>query len=130
MLGKGLRRSLLALIALMTVANGAKMLFDGRGWYDAVPGVQDTGPYNPHFVQDIGLAFIVASGGLFTTAWRPALWPAAVTGAAFLVAHAGLHLVGIAQGMTHHAGMELGLLVAPAFIALWAAFASKEVAHA
>lgn len=125
-----LRRSLLALVAAMTAANGATMLFDGQGWYAAVPGVQDTGPYNPHFVADIGLAFLVAAGGLAAAVWRPALWPAAVTGAAFLAAHAGLHLIGIAEGMTHHAGMEFGLLVLPASLAMWAAIASREARHA
>jgi hypothetical protein len=36
------------------------MLFDGATWYASVPGVVETGPYNPHFVQDIGAAFLVA----------------------------------------------------------------------
>ncbi len=28
-------------------------------WYDAVPGVPLTGPFNPHFVRDIGMAYLV-----------------------------------------------------------------------
>ena len=125
-----LKRGLLGLIAMMTVANGAKMLFDGLGWYDAVPGVHDTGPYNPHFVQDIGLAFIVAGGALLAAVWRPSLWPAAVTGAAFLIAHAGLHLVGITRGEDHHAALDVGLIVVPSLVALWASLPSKEARHA
>jgi hypothetical protein len=33
------------------------MLFAGPFWYASVPGASETGPYNPHFVQDIGAAF-------------------------------------------------------------------------
>ena len=125
-----LKRGLLALIGLLNLANGVKMLVDGRNWYDTIPGVPDTGPYNPHFVEDIGLAFIVAGCGLLAAAWRPKFWPAALTGAAFLTAHAGLHLVGIAQGQDHHAALDVGLIVAPSLIALWAALPSKEARDA
>jgi hypothetical protein len=37
------------------------MLFAGPFWYASVPGASGTGPFNPHFVQDIGVAFIVAA---------------------------------------------------------------------
>jgi hypothetical protein len=119
-----LKRILAGLIGFMTVANGLFMLVDGAGWYGRVPGVTDTGPYNPHFVQDIGLAFIVAGGALLACAWRPALWPAGLTGAAYLAAHAGLHLAGI--GESRHAPFDVGLIVMPAALALWAAWPTKE----
>lgn len=100
-----MRRFLAALLAVSMGANGAAMLAAGAWWYGAVPGVTTTGPYNPHFVQDIGIAFLVAAGGLGWFALRPAAWPAAVAGAAFLIAHAGLHVTGSLTG--HHAGAEL-----------------------
>jgi hypothetical protein len=46
-------------LAVMLAANGAVMLAAGRWWYGAVPGVSETGPYNPHFVKDIGAAYLV-----------------------------------------------------------------------
>ncbi len=55
-----MRRALAALTALFNVANGVWMLLAGSSWYATIPGVSHTGPYNPHFVQDIGAAFLVA----------------------------------------------------------------------
>src|SRR5258708_7971227 len=36
------------------------MLFAGSIWWDQVAGARETGPFNPHFVQDVGAAFAVA----------------------------------------------------------------------
>ena len=71
-------------------------LYAGGGprWYDSVPGLPHTGPFNPHFVADIGAAYLVASLALIARAWRPRYWPAAVAGAAFMVAHALIHVAG------------------------------------
>lgn len=118
------RRTVAGLIGLVTLGNGASMLVDGAGWYARVPGVTDTGPFNPHFVADIGLAFVVAGGALLARAWRPALWPAGMAGAAFLIAHAGLHLLGL--GESHHAAFEIALVVVPALAALWATWPEKS----
>ena len=50
-------------------ANGVVMLAAGRWWYGAVAGVPETGPFNPHFVKDIGAAYLVV-GAAF--AWLAA----------------------------------------------------------
>jgi hypothetical protein len=84
-----MQRLIAAILAVTTVLNGVMMLFAGPSWYANVPGVPETGPFNSHFVQDISAAFLVAGFALATRAWRPAYWPAAVAGAAFLVTHAG-----------------------------------------
>ena len=55
-----MRRSIAAVLAVLTVLNGAIMLLAAPTWYESVPGVSETGPYNPHFVQDVGAAFLVA----------------------------------------------------------------------
>jgi hypothetical protein len=86
-------RILAGLLALILVINGLAMLFASFWWYGAVPGVTATGPYNAHFVRDIGAAYLVAAGGLAWFASRPVQgWPALAAGAAFLVAHAGIHV--------------------------------------
>ena len=80
-------------LALVLGANGLAMLFAPFWWYNAVPGVTATGAYNPHFVRDIGAAYLVAAGGLGWFAWRPVQgWPALAAGAAFLVMHAAIHV--------------------------------------
>ena len=124
------RRIVAALLALMMGGNGLAMLFAGPWWYGAVPGVTTTGPFNPHFVMDIGVAFLVTAGGLGWYAARPREgWPAAVAGAAFLVLHAIIHLVGAFSGSPgHHGGGGLADLIRdfpgvylPALLAAWVA---------
>jgi peptidoglycan/LPS O-acetylase OafA/YrhL len=125
-----MRRSIAAVLAAINVLNGLVMLFAGPFWWNAVPGVTDTGPYNPHFVQDVGAAFLAAGLALGARAWRTQYWPAAVAGAAFLVVHALLHLVMIASGHDHHAATDLAAVVLPAALALYSAFPDTGEHHA
>lgn len=125
-----LKRILSALLGLMAAANGARMLLLGERWFQATPGVADTGPFNPHFVADVGAAYAVAGLALLARAWRPQYWPAAVAGAAFFSAHALIHVAGLLGGRSHHAAFELALVVIPAALSLWAAFPSKGELHA
>ena len=76
-----MQRSIAAFLGALSILNGAIMLFAGPFWYASVPGASETGPYNPHFVQDIGAAFLIAGVALAARAWRPLYWPAAVAGA-------------------------------------------------
>jgi hypothetical protein len=117
-----MRRSIAAVLAVLTVLNGSIMLLAAAAWYESVPGVSETGPYNPHFVQDVGAAFLVAGLALAVRAWRPRYWPAAVAGAGFLVAHALLHLAMIASGHDHYAAFDLIAIVLPSGLALFSAF--------
>jgi peptidoglycan/LPS O-acetylase OafA/YrhL len=114
-----MRRSIAAILAVINALNGLVMLIAGPFWWNAVPGVTETGPYNPHFVQDVGAAFLAAGLALGARAWRAKYWPAAVAGAAFLVVHALLHLVMIVAGHDHHAAANLALVVLPAALALY-----------
>jgi len=45
-----MQRWFAAILAVVNVANGLVMLFAGASWWNSIPGVSDTGPYNPHFV--------------------------------------------------------------------------------
>ncbi|MYM63042.1 hypothetical protein [Pseudomaricurvus sp. HS19] len=86
-----LRRSIAVFIGLMTAANGLLMMADGQRWYASTPGVPASGPYNSHFVVDIGAAFLVAGLGLLFRGWRQQYWPAAAAGSGFLLLHAAIH---------------------------------------
>ena len=66
-----MKRIIAGLLATVLGANGVVMLAAGGWWYGAVPGVTMTGPYNPHFVKDIGAAYLVVAGGLAWRALRP-----------------------------------------------------------
>src|ERR1700731_3043762 len=67
-------RILAWLQAALLSANGLAMLFAGGWWYGVVPGVTVTGPYNPHFVRDIGAAYLVAGPSHAAFALRPRPW--------------------------------------------------------
>jgi hypothetical protein len=113
-------RTLAGLLALVIGGNGAVMLVAGRWWYAAVPGVTTTGPYNAHFVKDIGAAYLVAGLGLAWFAARPRQgWPALVASAAFLGLHALIHLADAAQSRTGLADLlrDAPGVIAPALIA-------------
>ena len=61
-------------------------------FYTTGPGVADTGPYNMHFLRDVGFAFTVSAVGLGYGLLRQ-LKPLILFGAAWLVIHGGFHLV-------------------------------------
>jgi hypothetical protein len=86
-------RYLAGLMGLLLGANGVVMLAAGLSWYDTVPGVPATGPFNPHFVKDIGAIYVAAALGLGWFAWRPREgWAAMAIGAAWLTLHAAIHI--------------------------------------
>src|SRR6478735_5413110 len=125
-----MRRSIAAILAVPTLVNGLVMLVAGPFWYGRVPGASSTGPFNPHFVQDIGAAFLVAGLSLAARAWRPRYWPAAVAGATFLAAHALIHLVSIFGGHAHYPTFDLLAIVLPSAAALYSAFPNQGEHHA
>lgn len=88
-----MKRGLAALLGALMAANGLAMLVAGARWYAAVPGVVTTGPYNPHFVKDIGATYLVVALGLGWFAARPRQgWPALVAAASFLTLHGLIHV--------------------------------------
>jgi peptidoglycan/LPS O-acetylase OafA/YrhL len=101
------------------------MLSAPARWYDSIPSVAHTGPFNPHFVADIGAAFLAAGAGLIARAWRPRYWPAAAAGVGFLGLHALIHVFEIATGLSANPTQDLALVVAPAALAVWAAIPGK-----
>lgn len=124
------RRWVAGLLGTFNALNGVVMLADGRHWYESVPGVVFTGPYNPHFVQDIGAAFLAAGLGLAARAWRVRYWPAAVVGAAFLALHATIHvamLIGMILGLRSDQAWisDIALVIIPAALALFVAFPTE-----
>ena len=121
-----MKRSLAVLLALAMGLNGAVMLVAGHWWYGAVPGVTMTGPFNPHFVKDIGAAYLVVGGAFAWLAWKPAgaARGAAMAAAAFLALHAGVHLADAAgdpAGLADLVRDFPGVLL-PALSAIWVAW--------
>lgn len=90
-------RLLLTALAAWHGANALAMILAPRTWFATVPGVVDTGPYNGHFVADVGFGFLGSAAGLALAAARPGLiLPAVLAPGIFLGGHALLHLADMA----------------------------------
>jgi len=122
--------------AALLSANGLAMLFAGLWWYGAVPGVTATGPYNPHFVRDIGAAYLVAGLSHAAFAWKPRqAWPALAAAAGFLLLHAAIHVFDAVCGTRplQDLARDFAGVFVPAFIALGLVLTQlrpTEIAHA
>jgi hypothetical protein len=112
-----------------SVANALWMLAGPMHWYRELPAaVPDTGPFNPHFVRDIGCAFLAVGiaqvWAAFSPGWR---YPLVAVSALFLVGHALLHVYDTAVGNLPHSHWWLDLpgVYLPAVVLAAAAFAAR-----
>ncbi len=90
----------LGIFGVVNLANGAWMLVAPADWYARLPAaVPDTGPFNAHFVRDVGSAFVMMGCVLVAGALRPA-WrvPALVVTTLFYVLHALVHVTDTLAG--------------------------------
>ncbi|MET0294941.1 MAG: hypothetical protein ABW042_07980 [Phenylobacterium sp.] len=97
------KKAVLSVAVVMGVglgANGVFMLVAPLNWYFAIPGVTTTGPFNQHFLRDIGLIFVLVGGAYLTGVSLPRhrviLWGAA---SLWLAGHALFHLWEVAAGI-------------------------------
>jgi hypothetical protein len=100
---------LLLVFGLLTLANAVWMLAGPMHWYTKLAaGVPDTGPFNPHFVRDIGDAFLTTGIALLWAYRSPHFrLPLVGVAATFLACHAMpchalLHLYDTARGALGH----------------------------
>ncbi|MDB5412958.1 MAG: hypothetical protein JWR10_1293 [Rubritepida sp.] len=86
------------------------MILAPATWYATVPGVTLTGPYNHHFIVDVGLAYLVSGLGLMAAvrlgdrrlAWLASAWP---------LSHASFHiLLWLTHGLPHGAALSAELI--------------------
>lgn len=128
-------RVIAGVAALGLVANGLDMLLRPLEWYHSLASVEHTGPFNGHFVRDIGVAYLASAVGVGLAAWRP-MWliPAGSVALVFLGVHAGLHVVELVQGHSaaQHAGWvdHVGVYLPPLLLIVWMVFGNKEKPHA
>jgi hypothetical protein len=110
-------------LGALNICIGSTLLVAGERWFMNTPSVAATGPYNPHFVADVGAAFPAAGLALLARSWRTRLWPAAMAGSTFLVFHGSIHVRDFFRH-PHDLGSTLSVVV-PSFLALWSAIPSK-----
>ena len=67
----GRKSALLWILAIGMLLNGTWMLLVPGSWFDRMPGVAATGPYNEHFVRDVGSAYLAVGVALALAAREP-----------------------------------------------------------
>jgi hypothetical protein len=125
-----MKRLIASVLGVVLAGNALWMLTAPLGWYAAVPGVVESGPFNLHFVRDIGMAYLVVAGGLGWFAWRPTQgWAALVSATAFLVLHGLVHVQAAVFSPIcgHDLLRDLPGVFAPALVAAWIAAASRPI---
>jgi uncharacterized protein YjeT (DUF2065 family) len=124
-------------LGVAAVVNGLFMLGTPETWYRLVPGVTATGPFNQHFVRDIGLIFLFVGTAFLAGAglprYRVVLWAAPTL---WLAAHALFHLWEVAVGICGPSAIaqDFPAVTLPAIIGtvltLWAISDTRTVEHA
>ena len=124
----------LGVLALLNAANAVWMLAAPEHWYHELPAdVPASGPFNAHFVRDIGCAFVVVAAAYAWAALRRAhRFAFAALAALFLVAHAALHVFDSVRGYlpAGHWHDDVALVYAPAILALAVTVALARSANA
>lgn len=116
---------LFLVLGLVSLGNALWMLAGPMHWYTELPAaVPDTGPFNAHFVRDIGCAFLTVGVALLWAALEPKLRrPLSVVAALFLASHALLHVYDTGRGAldASHWGLDLLGVYVPALLVVGAA---------
>ncbi len=121
----------LMVLGMFYLVNAGWMVCAPHDWYLATPGVVATGPFNPHFVRDIGLAFLASGAGLLAGA-RSGAGAAmlALAGAGWPALHGLFHIwEWVADGFPAApavAATELFGVVVAAALGLWFAVAQAR----
>lgn len=76
-------RAVLILLGIIHFISGPVIFFAPQFFYDSIPGLADMGPFNLHFIRDIGLAFAASGGAVVwgalkynrSVAMAGAVWP-------------------------------------------------------
>ena len=111
---------LFGILGVGMLTNAVWMLIEPMHWYHELPAaVPDTGPFNSHFVRDIGCAFLTVGIALIVAARSTRMrLPLAGTAAVFLAAHALLHIYDTAVGNlpSNHWYLDFGGVYLPAVV--------------
>lgn len=106
-------------LGLGALANGVYMMVAPESWYWLVPGVPDRGPFNQHFVRDIGFTYALIGCaficGAIYARQRLLLWSMST---AWLVSHGVFHIWEVIVGICGPASLaeDFGGVTLPALL--------------
>lgn len=88
------------LLGIAMLGNGTFMIVAPESWYWLVPGVPDRGPFNQHFIRDVGFIYaLIGTAFCYGAAYpqhRLLLW---LLPTAWLTAHAAFHVWEVIVGI-------------------------------
>jgi hypothetical protein len=106
----------LTVIAAGSLVNAVWALVAPQHWYQTMPDAAEFGPYNEHFVRDIGCIYLTLGLALAWSISSPSVrLPLVATVALFHVAHAVLHVFDTGRGYVpaHHWWTEVPTIYLP-----------------
>lgn len=106
----------------ISVLTGVVIFAAPQAFYDAVPGLDLMGPFNGHFIRDVGLAYL-AGGIVLVPAGRLADRRLALAGTLWFCLHALFHIeiwVHRRWPIDDIFRFDLLAVIAPGSLALWA----------
>jgi len=116
-------RVILSVIGSICVLTGCFIFAAPKSFYDMIPGLSQMGPFNAHFVGDVGLAYL-SGGAILVAGGLLADRRVALAGGLWFCLHSLFHL----QIWAHRGfpfdrifWFDLVAVVLPAFLVLWAA---------
>lgn len=112
-------KQILITIAVLYLINGLTMLAAPLLWYQLTPGVIETGPFNSHFIRDIGLAFVGAScSALLIFSPRYKNFAAMAAPIIFIGGHSIFHLLEFAhhQPPAIEIARDMALIIIPSIL--------------
>lgn len=118
-----------AVLGALLIANGVFMTFNPEGWYWAVPGVPDRGPFNQHFIRDIGILYMLMGlsfiAGIRWQTQRLVLWLAP---SLWLSGHALFHVWEVLVGICGPASLieDFGGVTVPALVGLYLSWTQRQ----
>lgn len=122
-----------ALLGVLILGNGVFMTVAPESWYWTIEGVADRGPFNQHFLRDIGIIYMLIGlafiGGAIYAKHRLILW---LMPTAWLSCHAIFHVWEVIVGICEPSALvvDFGGVTVPALLGLGLIYGSyKAQAH-
>lgn len=118
------------LLGLAALGNGIFMTVAPESWYWLVPGVPDRGPFNQHFLRDIGINYMLIGAafiyGAMYAKHRLVLW---LMPTAWLTGHAIFHVWEVLVGICGPESLivDFGGVTLPALLGLGLIYASYRL---